>query len=269
MQRPVLFLATLALASLGLATPVLAAAPSNDLYTDRTVIPATPFTDVVDTTEATTDADDAELLAQCNAPAADASVWYEYTAVGYAELSITTFESDYPVGVIVAIGSPGAFSLVTCGPGSVPLSTVPDETYAILLFDFQGDGGGNGGQLAMQLAELPPPPELDVTVSTTGSFDPVSGSATIRGTVTCTGGDSDSKTSIDVQVSQTVGRFRFNGQGFATFACDGNTNAWEAEAFSDAGKFSGGKASVRLFAFVCTQTGCDEVELTAIVTLRK
>jgi hypothetical protein len=269
MQRAVLFLATMALASLGLATPVFAATPSNDLSVGRTVIPATPSTDSVDTTEATTDADDAELVAQCEAPAADASVWYEYTAVSDAGLAITTFDSDYPVGVIVATGAPGGFSVVTCGPGSVAFSSAPGETYAILLFDFQGDGGGNGGSLSMQLAELPPPPELDVTVSPSGSFDPVTGSATIRGTVTCTGGDAYSKTSIDVQVSQTVGRLRFNGQGFTTFACDGGSHPWEAEAFSDDGKFAGGKASVHVFGFVCTETGCDEAELTANVILRR
>ena len=57
------------------ASPVLAAAPSNDIYAGRTVITALPFADHIDTTEATTDADDVEA-ASCAPATAEASVWY-------------------------------------------------------------------------------------------------------------------------------------------------------------------------------------------------
>jgi hypothetical protein len=269
MKRAALFLTLLAFASLGLATPVFAAAPGNDLYAGRTVIPATPFTDTVDTTEATTDADDAELTAQCDAPATDASVWYEHTASSDAGLLVETLEADYAVGIIVATGAPGSFSLVTCGPFNVSFPTVAGETYVILMFDFTEEDEVTGGSLSMRLRDMPPPPELEFTIDGVGSFDPVTGSATIRGTVTCTGGDESSKTFIDFQVSQLVGRFRINGQGFATFTCDGSTQGWAGDAFADNGKFGGGKVSVHAFAFVCTESGCAEMDLTAKVTLRK
>ena len=269
MKRAALVLTIAALASLGLATPVLAAAPGNDLYSGRTVIPAAPFTDTVDTTEATTDSDDTDVGEQCGGPPTDASVWYEHTAPADGGLIVEAWESDYSVGIIVATGSPGSLSLLTCGPGAVVFSTAAAETYSILVFDYQGDGGGNGGSLLLSLRDAPPPPELEVGVGKVGQFDARTGSATILGTVTCTGGDEFSKTFIDLQVSQSVGRFRINGQGFATFACDGETHEWAGEVFPADGKFAGGKASVRLFAFVCTESGCAELEDTATVTLRK
>ena len=268
MKRAGLVLTLSAIASVSIAAPVLAIAPGNDLYSGRTVIPAIPFMDSVDTTEATTDADDVELNDQCGAPATDASVWYEHTANADGNLIVEALLADYTVGVIVATGAPGSFSVIACGAFSTSFPAVAGETYAVLFFDFQEDGAGNGGILEMRLREMAPPPEIEVTLASTGSFDPATGIATIRGTVTCTAGDFD-KAAIDVQVSQLVGRFRLNGFGFAPVDCDGTSQPWAAEVFADSGKFGGGKASVRLFAFVCTESGCAETELTGTVTLRK
>jgi len=269
MKRAGLVLTLMAMATFGLATPVLAAAPGNDLYVGRTVIPATPFTDTVNTSEATTDSDDTALGDQCGGPPTDASVWYEHTAVADGGLIVETYESDYSVGIIVATGSLGSLSLIACGGGAVVVSTAAGETYSILVFDYQGDGGGNGGSLVLSARDAPPPPELEFSIAKVGKFNPATGSATILGTVSCTGGDEFSKTFIDLQVSQIVGRFRISGVGFATFICDGSTQAWFADVFSDDGKFGGGKASVRAFALACTEGGCDEMELTATVTLRR
>lgn len=269
MLRAGLVLTMSAIASFGLVTPVLAAAPGNDLYAGRTVIPAIPFTDSVDVSEATTDADDVELNGQCGAPATDASVWYEYTADADGQLVAETLEADYAVGVIVATGSPGAFSVVTCYPFNVSFAAFAGETYTILYFNFGGEEGGPGSSLSMRLRALPPPPEIELTLSSTGSFDAMTGAATIRGTVTCTGGDDYTKAAVDVQVSQQVGRFQVNGWGNASLDCDGTTHAWAAEVFADNGKFAGGKASVHVFAFVCTESGCDETELNGTVTLRR
>jgi hypothetical protein len=268
MQRATLVLSIAVLLSLGVVTPALAASPTNDTYSGRTVIPAAPFTESVDTTEATPDADDGELVTQCAAPATDASVWYEYTAVSDRDLIIEAFESDFSVGIIVATGGPGSFTVVACAPGGVTLPGNSGETYAILLFDYQGDGGGTGGLLTWRLREAPLPRALELTLAPTGSFDPATGLATIRGTVNCTDGE-EGKAAIDLLVTQNVGRFRLNGQGFTTFTCDGETHPWTAEAFSDDGKFGGGKASVSMFAFVCNEGGCDEVQVTATVTLRR
>ena len=274
MKRVGVFLTALAIGAFGLASPVLAAVPSNDLYAGRTVIPAVPFLDVIDTTEATTDADDAELNAQCGAPATDASVWYEYVHVAPdAVLHVGTFESDYLVGILVATGAPGSFALLGCNAVATSFPVLTGETYTILLFDYQGDGGGNGGMLGLRLEELPPPPpppSLDVTIDPAGSFHPVTGSATIRGAVTCDGGgDEVHERQINLQVRQDVGRFRFEAWGDATFDCDGATHPWSVEVFSGNGKFAGGKALVVLHAFACNTGACSDVEASATVILRR
>jgi hypothetical protein len=269
MRRIALLITIVALASLGLAVPVLAAAPSGDLYATRTTIAALPFSESVDTTEATTDADDAEAAADCGAPETDASVWYEYTATSDAGFLIDTNSSTYSTGIIVATGVPGSFGLLTCGPGAVLVPATSGETYAILVFDYQGDGGGNGGTLNIAVGEIPPPPVLDVTIASSGKFNAKTGVATIHGTVTCTGGDESGKNFIDVQLTQSIGRFRFSGEGFTTFACDGTAQNWSAEVFSSSGKFAGGKASVTMSAVACASGGCDTVDVTATVTLKR
>jgi hypothetical protein len=139
-------------------------------------------------------------------------------------------------------------------------------TYAILAFDF--DGVGNGGTLDIKVDAAPPPtpPEIDLTVNPTGSFDSRTGSATIRGTVTCTGGEGKG---IDVQLSQTVGRFKITAQGGTEFACDGTTRPWELELSSTNGKFAGGKAAVRANAVACNEFGCPGASVERVVTLRR
>jgi hypothetical protein len=269
MKRLALLISAVALASLGLAAPVFAAAPGNDTYATRTVIGAIPFTESIDTTEATTDADDAEAGAQCGAPAVDASVWYEVTATSDGGLLVDLSGSTFAAGVIVAVGAPGSLSVIACGPISVGFSTLAGATYAILVFDYDPEDGTNGGQLNISVGDLPPPPVLDVTIDPAGGFIAKTGVAIIRGTVTCTGGSEFDKTFIDVQVSQTVGRVKLTGEGFTTFVCDGVTHVWAAEVGSSNGKFAGGKATVQLFAFVCTATGCADANAERTVTLKK
>jgi hypothetical protein len=268
MRRSALTITITAIASLGLAVPVFAATPSNDLYANRTVVGAIPFAESLDTTEATTDAHDTELASQCGDPPTDASVWYEYTATSDAGFIVET-NSSYTSGIFVATGSPGSFSLLTCSAGSAFVSTIAGETYAILVFDYQGDGGGNGGTLNISIDEVPPPPVLDATIDSSGSFNAKTGVATIRGTLSCTGGDIEGKNFIDVQVQQTVGRFKFSGDGFATFACDGTAHTWSIDVSASTGKFAGGKASVSMSAIASGPGGADFVEATRTVTLRK
>src|SRR5829696_2832942 len=66
----------LAFGALGMSTSTaLAAPPANDTFPNATTA-TIGFSESLDTTEATTDADDAQLNESCGAPATDASVWY-------------------------------------------------------------------------------------------------------------------------------------------------------------------------------------------------
>jgi hypothetical protein len=268
-KRLAILVGLTAILNLALISPVLAAAPSNDTYDGRIAIAALPFSDSVDTTEATTDPDDVEMNNPevCGAPATDASVWYSLTSASDAFLIVDVSASSYTAGLIVATGSPGSFSFVTCGPNAVAFQALAGETYTILAFDDQGDGGGNGGTLEITVDTAPPPPTVDVTVDGTGHFDAQSGSATITGTVTCSGVADFSF--IDVQLRQTVGRFVVSGFGSTDFSCDGTAQSWSVEVFPDNGLFKGGRAVAVTFAVACGVIDCGQDFEEQIVRLRR
>ncbi len=267
MKRFTIFISMLLIASLALAGPVLAAAPTNDTYAGREPI-AIGDALTVDTSEATTDADDDELNIPCGAPAMDASVWYELTATEDGWVGVDVSLSNYSAGVFAATGGPGSFEVLACGFGAIAFEAIAGETYAILAIDDQSDGGGNGGTLEIQVAEIPPPPDVTVTVDKTGRFNSQTGTATISGTVTCSESPTEF-TFIDVFVRQAVGRMFIDGYGFIDgFLCDGTTQPWSAEVFGQNGIFKGGKAVSVTFAVACGTFLCGEGFNESIVQIR-
>ena len=249
-KRIAVLIGLLITASLAGAGPVLAAAPSNDLYVNAQAV-SVGFSDAFSTTDATTDADDVAInTPDCGAPATDASVWYTLTSATDVSVAVDLSGSNYSAGAIVATGDPSGFTLVTCGPGAVAWSATSGVTYTILVFDDQLDGTGNGGDLVINVAEAPPPPELSLTVNPRGVFNSHTGSATISGTVTCSG--AADFTFIDVFVRQKVGRLFIDGESFIEgFTCDGTTQAWSAEVFGFNGVFKGGRTATVTFAVAC------------------
>jgi len=243
------FALVLALSALGVSAPAaLAAAPTNDTFSGATPV-TVGFSEVLDTTEATTDGDDAQLNTNCGAPALDASVWYALAGSDTGVI-VDVSQSDYSAGVLVGVGSPGNLQLVTCGPGAVAFFAAVGTTYYVLAFDDQFDGGGNGGLLSISFNEAPPPPTVDITVNRFGQVNAQTGVATISGTYTCTNGDF-----IDVFVDarQNVGRFAILGSGgfFDFGTCDGAPHTWSADVFPQNGKFAGGKTLTLNFATSC------------------
>jgi hypothetical protein len=267
MKRLAVLTSLLMIVSLAAAGPALAAAPTNDLYPGRVAI-AVGGSVSISTLEATTDADDDELNVDCGAPAMDASVWYELVALADGWIVVDVSDSSYSAGVFVATGTPGNFEVQACAPGAAVFEAVAGTTYAILAIDDQSDGGGNGGNLELQVATAPPPPELTMTVNRTGRFNSRTGSATISGTVTCSGGPVDFSF-IDVFVRQVVGRIFIDGFGSVEgFTCNGTTQAWSAEVFGSNGLFKGGKALTVSFAFACGTFLCGEGFTEQVVQLR-
>jgi len=175
--------------------------------------------------------------------------------------------SSYTAGVIVATGSPGSFSLVTCGPGAVIFGGTGGTTYSILAFDFQGDGGGNGGTLQISLTEAPPPPTVALTIDPTGRVDARTGTASLTGTFTCTNADF---MGIFGDLSQRVGRGTVNGffEFFTEGACDGTARRWSAEVPAVNGKFAGGKSAAFTFSFACGAFQCSDGFAEQTVQLR-
>ncbi len=233
----------------------LASVPSNDAFSGATVV-SVPFSEVLNTTEATTDADDAQLNASCGAPATDASVWYVLTPVADATVVIDVSQSDYSAGVLVGVGSQGNLSTVTCGPGAVSFFATALTTYYVLAIDDQFDGGGNGGSLNISFSQIEAATLDAFTVDRYGNVDAQTGIATISGTYACSHGDF---ISTSVEARQKVGRlFTIFGSGgfFDSGTCDGASHAWAADVVPQSGKFAGGKSMTVSFAVTCGAVNC-------------
>jgi hypothetical protein len=264
--RLVLALA-LVLGALGVSAPAaLAVAPSNDTFGGATAA-TLGFSEELDTTEATTDADDAQLNTDCGAPATDASVWYAFTVASDIGVVVDVSQSNYSAGVLVGVGNQGNLQIVACGPGTVGFFAEAGTTYYVLAIDDQFDGGGNGGTLSISFDEAPPPPTVDITLNRFGKFNARTGVATISGTYTCTDGDF---IEVFVEAFQNVGRFTITGFGgfFDVGTCDGTPHAWSADVFSENGKFKGGKTMTVTFAFTCGAFECAEGFVEQTVQLR-
>jgi hypothetical protein len=247
------------------ATPAWATAPANDTVAGATAV-SLGFSQVLATTEASTDAQDAQLNESCGAPATDASVWYtiEGTDTGVV---VDVSGSDYSAGVLVGVGSPGSLETVSCGPGATYFYGESGTTYYVLAIDDQSDGAGNGGRLNISFTELvvPAPPTIDLTVDS-GTVNKT-GVAHLIGTYTCTDADF-----IDIYgvVTQMVGRFAIRGSfGFYDEGmCDGEPHAWGADVFPENGKFAGGKAVTIAFSFACGSFECADGYTEQTVQLR-
>ncbi len=247
-------------------SPASAAAPSNDVSGGATAI---SFGSAVtqDTTEATTDAEDAALNAGCGAPATDASVWYSFSAATDEGVIVDVASSTYSAGVIVAVGSPGSLSPVACGPGATAFSATAGTTYSILAFDDQFDGGGNGGTLSISVTAAPAAPTLEVVVDPIGLVDARSGAATLSGTYTCTNADF---LAIFGELSQRVGRGTVEGffDVFTNGQCDGIAKPFSAVVTPRNGKFAGGKTAAVAFSFACGAFECRDGYTEQRVLLR-
>ncbi|MGH9222899.1 MAG: DUF6299 family protein [Acidimicrobiales bacterium] len=241
-----------------LAGPASAAPPSNDHFAGAIPI-SLGFEGSQVTTEATTDAEDEEMSDLCTPPGLEASVWYSYTPAESGLIGLNGAGSSYPVGFILATGSPGSFALAGCGPAPAVFSATAGQTYAILVVDSE-PGVTNGGLLNLQLVGPPPAPTAALTVDQARANR--DGSATVSGTYTCTEAFA---VSIAGQVTQPVGRFTITGQFFfdESLNCDGTAHPWSAVTGQQNGRFAGGRAAVDATMFACgTTCSQDQVEVT-------
>lgn len=246
------------------ATPAWAAAPANDTIAGATAV-SPGFSQVLDTSEASTDAQDAQLNEWCGAPATDASVWYtiEGTDTGVV---VDVSGSDYSAGVLVGVGSPGGLELVSCGPGATAFFASSGTTYYVLAIDDQFDEAGNGGRLNISF-NASAAPTLDITVDRSGTVDK-SGVAHISGTYTCTDAEF---LEVFGDVTQSVGRLFSIRGSFGFFnegTCDGEPHAWGADVFPQNGKFAGGKAVTIAFSYACGWFDCVDGYTEQTVQLR-
>jgi uncharacterized protein DUF6299 len=250
----------------------LAAAPANDNFASAQTIGFGESV-AVDTSEATTQVLDRQAGDACPFPPGPPpstvnTIWFTFTADATTPSSaaVTIDGAFWEAGVAIVTGSAGSFTGVACGPFMAFFNPVAGTTYKIMIFDFSESTTPNGGTATVTLGEVPPPPELGLTVNSTGTFNPKTGTATISGTYTCTNAFF---VNIFGNVTQSVGRFKVQGS-FSTFdvQCDGQVHPWSAEATSFNGTFAGGKALTVTIGFSCGITFCTQASVEQTVQLK-
>jgi hypothetical protein len=144
-----------------------AAPPPNDTRDQATVIAALPFSDTVDTTEATIGPEDEEASANCGlATPFPKSVWYRYTASTDQSVVIDTAGSDYPIGVGVGTGG----TCITTFPTAGGFAAQAGQTYVIAVVDI-GAGTGGSLQLSVDLNHAPVCDDVAVSVQAGASVE--------------------------------------------------------------------------------------------------
>jgi hypothetical protein len=269
-RRAWVAISAVAVATLGLvafaAGPAYAAAPANDTIQTATEITTVPFTDTVDTTEATTDALETSLNASCGAPAVEHGVWYHATVTQTGTYTADASQSSYGTGVMVVTGPANAPTFLTCAPGSVTGPLTAGQDVFLMVF---GDGTTTetSGTMVLTVGPAAPAPTVDITISSQGSFGR-DGSASIHGTLTCTG-SAITFASVFGAVEQRVGRILLNSFFLSQpdVVCDGAPHDWVGTASATNGLFRGGHATVNVQAQVCSSGACATAQASATVKL--
>jgi hypothetical protein len=230
------------------AKPALAAAPANDEFANATVITSIPYSDSLDTTDATPGPDDS---AACFGPSP--TVWYRYTAADPIRLDANTFGSAYDTVLTVLVDTGSELQHVGCNDDTAGLQSqvvfdaAAGGTYYFLVGSFNGLPGG---ALSFSLVEAPTPPpplEVDVELDSRGSVDPRTGNAVVRGTIVC---NQDATASLWGSLRQPVGRTgSLRGEFALGTSCSAQRRGWSATVEPYSGRYVGGTASASAQAY--------------------
>jgi uncharacterized delta-60 repeat protein len=141
------------------AAPARAVAPSNDDFDTPTVVGVLPFTDPLDTTEATRAADDPSCAGDDGS-----TVWYSFTATEAVRIVADTFGSDYDTTLSGFAGDRGSLTQLACNDDAqglqsrIALDVAAGESVSVMAGSF---GGGLGGNLVIHMDIAPPPAAND------------------------------------------------------------------------------------------------------------
>jgi PKD repeat protein len=176
--RATLALAAVALGVLGSPTSALAQ-PTNDDFSNATVISSLPFSDVVDNTLATRET--GEPFTPCST--AQQTVWYEFTPTSGGALSIDMAGSSFSDTVFnvyreIGTGFSG-LNWINCAQfgGSLTISVQTGGTYYIQA----GDVFGTGGSFHLNVQTVPAPGNDDFANATSIGALPFSDTQDLTG----------------------------------------------------------------------------------------
>jgi hypothetical protein len=231
-----------------LPAPALAAAPANDDVTAATTITTLPFTDTVDTSEATAAAGDLD----CSGLVDTHTVWYTITPTTDMLLGLVTepqFAAE--VSTSVASGSPGSLSLLQCGFATTQtLDAKAGTSYYIQL---ASAGDDPGGLIRFGVVQVEP---FTVTLGldATGRID--HGVITVGGTLQCSRALPPGS---EVVVQGTLEQRSATGwlvPFHSAVGCPVTPLRWQTTVQVLAGTFVRGRAVLTATAFACDAFTC-------------
>lgn len=174
----------LIVATLASATPVAAAAPSNDDRGAATTVNAVPFSDSTDTSEATWQQSDPD----CGFSGEDdATVWYSFTPSQSGSYLANTAGSYYDTTLTLTAVTGGGLDILDCnddaaGGGSViAWVAAAGQEYLIMV---GGCCPGDRGHLELSITVAPPHPTIRLTLAPTARLTGT-GAIALHGQVRC------------------------------------------------------------------------------------
>lgn len=158
---PLFALTLVSLASVAaLPAAAVAAVPSNDDFDAATVVATVPFSDSIDTREATAASDDPGGCFINN------SVWYRLTPDHDMTARISVAGTNYDAIIGLYTGSRGSLQNLDCGRQLVP-ELHAGTTYYLIVNGCCYLGGPDGGDLKLSITEVSPPANDDWDTATT------------------------------------------------------------------------------------------------------
>lgn len=248
-MKPILVLCSAVLA-FALAPTAAAAPPANDDFDSATNITVLPFSDAVDTTEATVAADDPTTACLVDTPIF--TIWYAFTPPTNMRLVLTAGISTPTVfGMSTFTGTRGNLSEVSCqGIGGTRFFDVDAGTTYYFMF-----WGFAAGVVQFDLSEVLPPPSIALDINSRGTVNPKTGVATVSGTLTCS--RSVVLPNLDVALSQVFAR-RVTIVGLGTlldFPCSSSGSPWSVVLEGANGRFAPGSAMAEATTSFCNEEG--------------
>lgn len=250
--RVVAMLMIVVTAMLGFTSAAVAEPPLNDHQTNATIIEGIPYTNTIDTIEATKVLEDPICISEADS---DQTVWYSYTPGETTFINANTIGSKYDT--ILSAYEVGLEELVPIAchddidfynkQSRIRFEAQAGVTYLFMIASYYSDQGGDmdeGGEMTFNLIPGAPPVQIQLAIDSRGTFSPQTGSATLRGTVTCTG---QSTVFINGSLRQRAGRLFIDGSGSTVVFCT-DTTPWSLEILSYNGRFAGGQTDANIFA---------------------
>jgi hypothetical protein len=266
LHRPAL-LAILATTGALMAAPAHAAPPGNDDLDDAVVVPGVPYTDTVDTTEAT--------YVEGDSDCGIATVWYTFTPETDGTYVFDTIGSDFDTTLAVSEGSPGDLSLLACNDdffglqSGVVIDLEQGTTYYIeagTCCSGDVDQVGPGGTLVFNVGYPPDALDVELTIDPVVTLGVERGTATLTGTVTCSNEGSGYVTGT---LRQRQGLNIARGDFYVEFTCGPTPTTWSTTVDTGNRALVPKRAQVEAYAGACDGFTCDEATVSSTVRVRR